>query len=67
MKNNPIPPDETRWRRVSELQQRNDYLLYLILKKAADAPKNPLQKKYGDYFAACMNQELAAYALPIER
>ena len=26
---------------------------------AADAPKTPLQKKYGDYFAACMNEDLA--------
>ena len=29
------------------------------LKAAADAPKTPLQKKYGDYFAACMNVDLA--------
>lgn len=57
--NNPLPPDQTRWRRVSELQQRNDYLLYVDLKTAAASPKTPLQKKYGDYFAACMNEDLA--------
>ena len=59
IKNNPTPPDQTRWRRVSELQQRNDYLLYVDLKAAATSPKTSLQKKYGDYFAACMNEELS--------
>jgi putative endopeptidase len=38
------------------------------LKAAAEAPKTPLQKKYGDYFAACMNADLANKqgAKPIE-
>ena len=55
MKNNPIPADQSRWGRFNELAERNNYLLYEELKAAADAPKTPLQKKYGDYFAACMN------------
>ncbi len=54
-KNNPIPADQSRWGRFNELGDRNTYLLYTELKAAADAPKGPLQKKYGDYFAACMN------------
>jgi putative endopeptidase len=58
-KNNPIPSDQTIWGRFNELAERNNYLLYADLKAAADAPKTPLQKKYGDYFAACMNAELA--------
>jgi putative endopeptidase len=58
-KNNPIPADQTRWGRFNELIERNNYLLYQDLKKAADDPKTPLQKKYGDYFAACMNEDLA--------
>jgi putative endopeptidase len=58
-KNNPIPADQTRWGRFNELGERNNYLLYQELKTAADAPKTPLQKKYGDYFAACMNVDLA--------
>ena len=58
-KNNPIPADQTRWGRFNELSERNNYLLYADLKAAADAPKTPLQKKYGDYFAACMNEDLA--------
>jgi putative endopeptidase len=58
-KNNPIPSDQTRWGRFNELAEYNSYLLYSELKAAADAPKTPLQKKYGDYFAACMNVDLA--------
>jgi putative endopeptidase len=55
LKNNPIPSDQARWGRFNELADRNTYLLYADLKSAEDAPKSPLQKKYGDYFAACMN------------
>lgn len=58
-KNNPIPSDQTRWGRFNELAEYNNYLLYSEVKAAADAPKSPLQKKYGDYFAACMNVDLA--------
>ncbi|MBS1798357.1 MAG: M13 family metallopeptidase [Acidobacteria bacterium] len=67
-KNNPIPADQTRWGRFNELAEYNNYLLYSDLKAAADAPKTPLQKKYGDYFAACMNVDLADKlgAKPIE-
>src|ERR1700721_133809 len=59
LKQNPIPSDQSRWGRFNELTKRNNYLLYQELKAAADAPKTPLQKKYGDYFAACMNEDLA--------
>jgi putative endopeptidase len=58
MKQNPIPSDQVRWGRFNELAERNNYLLYTELKSAADAPKTPLQKKYGDFFAACMNVDL---------
>ena len=58
-KNNPVPADQTRWGRFNELREHNNYLLYSDLKAAADAPKTPLQKKYGDFFAACMNEDLA--------
>jgi putative endopeptidase len=58
-KDNPIPADQSRWSRFNELSERNRYLLYLDLKRAADAPKTPLQRKYGDFFAACMDTDLA--------
>ena len=56
---NPIPPAETRWGSFNTLGEKNQYLLYQELKAAADAPKTPLQTKYGNYFAACMNVDLA--------
>jgi putative endopeptidase len=59
LKKNPIPADQSRWGRFNELAERNNYLLYQELKAAADAPKTPLQTKYGNYFAACMNEDLA--------
>jgi putative endopeptidase len=58
-KANPIPADQTRWGQFAVLSDRNNYLLYVDLKKAADAPKTPLQTKYGNYFAACMDEGLA--------
>ncbi|MGA2808465.1 MAG: M13 family metallopeptidase [Terracidiphilus sp.] len=59
VKNNPIPADQVRWARsFSLLQERNRYLLWQELDSAATSPKSPLEKQYGDYFAACMNTDL---------
>ncbi len=56
LKNNPVPADQTRWvRSFSLVQQRNRYLLWKILDAAATDPKTPLQKQYGDFYAACMD------------
>jgi putative endopeptidase len=55
IKNNPIPSDRTTYGTFSQLADYNTYLLYTELKTAADAPTSPLQKQYGDYFAACMD------------
>ena len=56
IKDNPIPPDQVRWARsFSLLGERNRYLLWQELDAAAKNPKTPLEKKYGDYFASCMN------------
>ena len=57
-KNNPIPADRAAWGRFAELGEYNNYLLYKDLVAAAQAPKSPLQKKYGDYFVSCMNTEV---------
>src|SRR5271165_2238401 len=60
VKSNPIPADQVRWARsFSLLQERNRYLLWQELDDAASNPKTPLEKKYGDYYAACMNTSLA--------
>ena len=59
VKNNPVPADQTRWARsFSLLHERNLYLLWQELDAAAQSPKTPLEKQYGDYFAACMNTDL---------
>ena len=59
VKNNPIPGDQVRWARsFSLLGERNRYLLWQELDAAAAKPTNPLEKQYGDYFAACMNTAL---------
>ena len=56
VKNNPIPADQVRWARsFSLLRERNRYLLWQELDAAAKDPKTPLQKQYGDFYAACMD------------
>ena len=57
-KNNPVPSDQVRWvRSFSLLQERNLYELWRELARAAAKPASPLEKKYGDFFAACMDVE----------
>ena len=59
LKNNPVPADQTRWvRSFSMVQDRNRYLLWKELSDAAADPKTPLERKYGNFFAACMNTGL---------
>ena len=60
-KNNPIPPDQVRWGQFALLRERNSWLLYKELEAAAvPSPKRtPLEQKYGDFYAACMNTQLA--------
>jgi len=56
IKNNPIPGDQVWWARsFSLVAERNRYLLWQELDAAARDPKTPLQKQYGDFFAACMD------------
>jgi putative endopeptidase len=55
---NPVPADRTTYGRFAELADYNNYLLWKDLNSAATAPKTSLQKKYGDFYAACMNTDL---------
>jgi putative endopeptidase len=61
MKNNPIPADQTRWGRFNELIERNQYLLYKELEAAAkpSPSRTPLEVKYGDFYASCMDSAVA--------
>ncbi len=60
-KNNPIPADQVRWGQLSLLSERNNWLLYKELEKAAVPSPNrsPLAQKYGDFYATCMDTQLA--------
>jgi putative endopeptidase len=59
-KNNPIPPDQVRWGQFSQLVERDNWLLYRELETAAvpNPNRTPLEQKYGDFYAACMNTQL---------
>jgi putative endopeptidase len=58
MKANPIPPDQSRWGRFDELQDRNRDVLRKILEAAAVVKpgRSAIEQKIGDYYAACMNE-----------
>ncbi len=59
MKNNPIPSDQSRWGRFSQLAERNRDVLHQILEEAAkpDANRDQVTKEIGDFFAACMDEK----------
>ena len=59
MKNNPIPATNARWGSFDILAEYNNYLLWKDLEAAPKDPKSPLQKKYGDFYAACMDEAQA--------
>lgn len=58
-KNNPIPPDQSRWGRFSELAEYNRQILHDILEKAAvnDSKRDPVTQKIGDFYASCMDDK----------
>jgi putative endopeptidase len=58
IKDNPVPLDQVRWvRSFSLLRERYLDELRQELARAATKPASPLEKQYGDFFAACMDVE----------
>src|SRR5947209_5865367 len=57
-KNNPIPSDQTRWGRFTELAEYNRSLLHDILEKAAatNGARDPITQKIGDLYGSCMDE-----------
>jgi len=60
MKNNPIPPDQSRWSVYGKLANDNLQFLWGILDDlskpaAGGASRTATQRKIGDYFASCMD------------
>jgi putative endopeptidase len=58
---NPIPPERSRWTRVSLLQERNTAILGSVLEAAAGqrAGRSRAARLAGDLYAACMDEEAA--------
>src|SRR5712672_1045858 len=59
IRNNPIPPDESRWSVYGKLAWENQRFLWGILDGLAKstAGRSAAQQKIGDYFAACTNED----------
>ncbi|MGI9102729.1 MAG: M13 family metallopeptidase [Terriglobales bacterium] len=58
MANNPMPPDQSRWGRFDELQERNRDILHVILEHAAkpDPKRSAVMQKIGDFYNSCMDE-----------
>jgi putative endopeptidase len=59
MKNNPVPSDQARWGRFDELDENNLLILRDILEgvSAPSGGKNANDRKIGDFYASCMDEE----------
>jgi len=59
IKSNPIPADQSRWGRFSELEERNKFALRAILDEAAkpEPGRDTATRQIGDYYAACMDEK----------
>src|SRR5580693_7599846 len=57
MKNNPVPPDKSRWGRFDELADHNLYILRDILTEAqAPGKHSAAETMVGAYYASCMDE-----------
>ncbi len=59
IKNNPIPPDQSRWGRFDELFERNQTSLRTILQDSAQhQDRSPIDQKIGGFYQSCMDEEV---------
>ena len=58
LRSNPIPADQASWDVYRKVAQDNERFLWGILEEAArpEAKRSAIQRKIGDYFAACMDE-----------
>lgn len=57
MKDNPIPPDQSRWGRFNELHEKNQAILRGILEDAEhNQNSSAVDQKIGGFYASCMNE-----------
>ncbi|HTL18525.1 MAG TPA: M13 family metallopeptidase N-terminal domain-containing protein, partial [Patescibacteria group bacterium] len=57
VKNNPVPPDKSRWGGFAELQERNWFLIHEILDEtlATEQPAGSPARKVADFFRSAMD------------
>jgi len=57
IKNNPVPPDKSRWGGFMELQERNWFLIHEILAEtlATEQAVNSPARKVADFFRSAMD------------
>ncbi len=57
LKENPVPADQSRWYRFSELDEHTRWVLRALLAEAAAERDrtSPNERKIGDYYASCMD------------
>ena len=61
VKNAVIPPDRATWGTTEAMQKQNEEFLRAVLEKAAASPgDDPVEKKIGDYYAACIGRGAAS-------
>jgi putative endopeptidase len=60
-KNDPIPPDQSRWSRFNELAEYNVHLVHTVLEKASvnNPKRDPITKLIGDFYSSCMDEQSA--------
>ena len=57
MKNNPVPPDKSRWGRFDGLSEQNLYVMRdLLVQAQAPGPHTATEKKVGTFYASCMDE-----------
>ena len=57
MKNNPIPPDKSRWGRYDALAERNRYILRDILTESQlPGEHSPIETMVGTFYNSCMDE-----------
>ena len=58
IKNNPVPPQYSRWGRFDELRNHNQEILRQILEDSAQhQDHSPIDQKIGAFYGACMDEQ----------
>src|SRR5690349_18604197 len=56
-RNETIPADRSSWGATEQLEKSNEDFLHQVLEQDAKDPHDPVAKKIGDWYAACMDED----------